>query len=350
MISDLTLNELRLATRNHGMPLEGLAADITPIGMHYLLIHFDIPFVDAAGWRLEIGGRVARPLSLSLEDIQSRPRVTAPVTMECAGTGRAKMDPRPRSQPWLDEAVGTGEWTGTPFAPILQEAGLLDDAVDVMFRGLDRGVQGEIEQWYERALTVDEALRPDILLAYEINGIPLPPQHGYPVRLIVPGWYGMASVKWLQSITVLDEPFWGFQQNVFYRIAEKDEDPGVLLTRILPRALMIPPGIPVKENRDRILSPGRHLIQGRAWSGWGPIVRVEVSTDGGGSWVDAECGPQIGEYAWRRWSFTWDAVAGDHELLARATDAAGNTQPVEPVWNVKGVANNACQRVTVRVR
>lgn len=350
MTSDFTLGELRSATRNHGMPLEGLRYDVTPIGMHYLLVHFDIPHVDVTEWRLRIDGRVSQVQSLSLDDIMSRPRVTIPVTMECAGNGRARLTPRPQSQPWLEEAVGTGEWTGTPLGPVLREAGMADDAVEILFRGLDRGEQGETEQWYERSLTVAEAERPEVLLAYELNGVPLPPQHGFPLRLIVPGWYGMTHVKWLGRITILDEPFWGFQQNVFYRIAQDDDDPGVQVSRMFPRSLVVPPGIPVFETRERLLPPGPVILHGKAWSGWSPIVRVEVSEDGGASWADAAMESPRGDHAWRSWTFPWDAAEGRHELLTRATDGAGNTQPIEPSWNVKGVANNGCQRVVVHVR
>ncbi|MDN3557763.1 sulfite oxidase [Halomonas maura] len=350
MASDFTLEELQSATRNHGMPLEGLAYATTPPGMHYVLTHFDIPRVDPGTWRLEVDGRVARSLCLSLEDLRARPRVTQPVTLECAGNGRARLEPRPHSQPWLDEAVGTGEWTGTPLGPLLQQAGLLDDAKEVLFSGLDRGEQGEIVQWYQRALSAADSLRPEVLLADEMNGAPLPPQHGFPLRLIVPGWYGMAQVKWLHRITVLDEPFWGYQQNVFYRIAQDDDDPGVQLTRIYPRALMVPPGMPVFETRERLLSPGPLTLHGRAWSGWGAIARVDVSTDAGEHWHQSELEPPSAPHAWQAWSWTWEAEEGRHELLCRATDAAGNVQPLWPRWNLKGVANNAVQRLAVRVR
>src|SRR5512132_2188590 len=189
--------ELRLAARNHGMPLEALRWDVTPLGLHYLLIHYDIPAVDAAAWRLEVGGRVERPLSLSLDDLRGRASVTRPVTMECAGNGRARLEPHVVSQPWLLEAVGTGRWKGTPLRPLLEEAGMGDGAVEVLFVGLDRGVEGDEEQAYARSLPVAELLSGDALLAYDVNDVPLPPQHGYPLRLVVPGWYGMTSVKWL---------------------------------------------------------------------------------------------------------------------------------------------------------
>src|SRR6266480_4760432 len=142
----VSLEELQLAARNHGLPLEALRYDVTPVGLHYLLIHYDIPAVDPSAWRLIVDGRVRRPLSLTLDDVVARPRVTAPVTMECAGNGRALLEPRPLSQPWLMEAVGTGEWTGTPLRPLLEDAGIEGDAVDVVFAGLDRGVEGGVEQ------------------------------------------------------------------------------------------------------------------------------------------------------------------------------------------------------------
>ena len=240
---EITLEELQLAARNHGMPLEGLAYDITPIGMHYLLIHFDIPEADASTWTVEVGGRVRSPLRLSMADIRARPAVTMPVTLECAGNGRARLSPRPLSQPWLNEAVGTAEWTGSPLRPVLEEAGIEDDVVEVVFTGHDRGVQGEIEHDYERSLRLEEAIREEVLLAYAINGQPLPPQHGSPLRLIVPGWYGMTSVKWLRSITAVSEPFEGFQMDAC-RLRQHPDDPGTPVTRMQPRSLVIPPGIP----------------------------------------------------------------------------------------------------------
>src|SRR5947207_452151 len=155
----ITLDELRLAARNHAFPLELLREPITPAGLHYLLIHFDIPPVDVATWRLELCGRVERQLELTLEDVRSRPSRTLAVTLECAGNGRALLSPRSHSQPWLTEAVGTAEWTGTPLAPLLEEAGLRDDACEVVFTGLDRGVQGGVEQDYESALPLPDAVR-----------------------------------------------------------------------------------------------------------------------------------------------------------------------------------------------
>ena len=345
----VTYEELALAARNHGMPLEGLRYDLTPIGMHYLLIHFDIPAADADTWEVEIGGLLERPLTLTMADLRSRPAVTIPVTMECAGNGRARLDPRPVSQPWLDEAVGTGSWTGTPLGPILRNAGLDPTAVEIVFRGADHGMQGEVEQDYERSLSIAEAMRDDVLLAYELNGRPLPPQHGFPVRLLVPGWYGMTSVKWLRSITAVAEPFTGYQMWA-YRLRQREEDEGTPVTRIVPRALMIPPGFPEFFTRSRTLDAGPVTLDGRAWSGWGSVVRVEVSVDGGASWTDVQLSEPVGTYAWRHWHHTWDARPGEHELVVRATDDAGNVQPTAQPWNHHGLSNNLVQRIPVVVR
>ena len=165
------------------------------------------------------------------------------MTLECAGNGRALLaGARPVSQPWFFEAVGTAAWRGTPLAQLLEEAGVANGAREVVFTGLDRGVEGGVEQSFERSLSLDEALGGDLLLAYEMNGAPLLPQHGFPLRLVVPGWYGMTHVKWLTRITVVDEPFTGYQQTHAYVMRRGDDDPGEPLTRIYPRALMIPPG------------------------------------------------------------------------------------------------------------
>src|SRR5215211_5095775 len=233
---EFSREEVGLALRNPGMPLEGLRYPITPIGMHYLLIHFDIPFIDPASYELSITGRVRNPLKLTLDDLKARPAVTMPVAMECAGNGRAHLSPRPVSAPWHNEAVGCAEWTGTPLKPILEEAGFLDDAVEVLFTGHDRGVDQDVEQDYERSLSLEEALRDEVILAYEMNGRPLPPQHGSPLRLVVPDWYGMASVKWLKSIAAISEPFEGVQQALLYRYKRSEDDPGTPVTRKAPRA------------------------------------------------------------------------------------------------------------------
>lgn len=347
---DITPTELALAARNHGMPLEALQSDITPLGLHYLLIHYDIPFVDASSWRLEIAGAVERPLTLDMAAVRARPSATMPVTLECAGNGRTLLQPRPLSQPWVHEAVGTAEWTGTPLAGVLAEAGVRDAAVEVVFSGLDRGVEGGKPQHYERSLAVGQAMHDDVLLAYAINGQPLPPQHGFPVRLVVPGWYGMASVKWLSRVTAVTQPFEGYQQARAYRLRQTRDEAGTPVDVIAVRSLMAPPGVAEFPGRRRHVPREGWDLVGRAWSGAGAIERVEVSSDHGQTWNDALVEAAVGRYAWHRWTYDWSPRAtGETELWCRATDAAGNTQPVDPVWNRGGYAVNAVHRVQVVV-
>jgi sulfane dehydrogenase subunit SoxC len=346
----ISLEELQLAARNHGMPLEALREAVTPIGLHYLLIHYDIPQVDVASWRLAVDGRVSSELSLDLAALRSLPSHEVVATMECAGNGRARLAPRPVSQPWLLEAVGTGRWRGALLRDVLAQAGVAPEATEVLFTGLDRGIENEEEQLFQRSLALADALEPDVLLAYELNGVPLPPQHGFPLRLLVPGWYGMTNVKWLARITLLDEPFTGYQQARGYRLREHEDDEGEPLSRIHPRALMAPPGIPDFMSRERTVRAGTVTIEGRAWSGLAPVTAVEVSTDEGATWHEARLDPpELGRWAWRRWSYDWNAEPGRHVLACRARDEAGNEQATEQRWNVGGYANTDVQRVAVTV-
>ncbi len=344
----LTAEELQLAARNRGLPLEALRYDVTPTGLHYLLVHFDIPYLDGSRWRLNLGGAVKRELELSLDDLRARPSATHRVTLECAGNGRARLHPRPISQPWLNEAVSTVEWTGTPLASLVEEAGLESGTVELVFTGADHGVEKGHEHDYARSLTVAEAMRPEVLLAYEMNGRPLEPQHGFPLRLIVPGWYGMTHVKWLTRIEAVQEPFRGYQQTIAYWYKRSADDPGTPVTRIRPRALMVPPGFADFLTRKRTVERGKVEIRGRAWSGLGTIARVEFGVDG--QWSDARLDSPSGPYAWRRWTATWNATAGEHVLGCRASDDAGNVQPSEQPWNYQGMGNNLIQSVDVTVR
>jgi DMSO/TMAO reductase YedYZ molybdopterin-dependent catalytic subunit len=307
----ISADELALAGRNHALLLEAMRYDITPPGLHYVLVHYDVPYIETTSWSLSVGGHVNRPFSLDLDMLRSFEPVTLPVTMECAGNGRAHLEPRPVSQPWLEGAVGTAVWTGARLADVLAEAEPRAGAVDVVLTGADHGVERGVEQDYARGLSMAEATRPDVLLAYEMNGAPLPPQHGFPLRAVVPGWYGMTSVKWLRSITVMDTPYDGFQNAVAYRYKRDFDDTGDPVTRIAVRALMIPPGFPDFGSRGRIVEAGRVVLTGRAWSGRGVVNKVEVSYDGGEAWSDAD---------------------------------------LEPAWNAQGMANNGIQRVPVHVR
>ena len=343
----LTREELQLSARNHSMPLEALRREVTPPGLHYVLTHFDIPDIDGDAWHLRISGAVERALELNMAALRRDPAITVPVTLECAGNGRSLLTPRPMSQPWVQEGVGTAHWTGVPLAYLLGKAGVLQNAVEVVFTGADAGVQGGVPHHYARSLPIREALRADVVLAYKMNGAELPPQHGYPLRLVVPGWYGMASVKWLRSIEVVTSAFSGYQQKVAYRYQESADDAGTPVSRIRVRSLMVPPGVPDFFTRKRILSAGPVLLQGRAWSGQGAVTGVDVGIDG--TWLPAQLEKPVGGFAWRKWTLPWIAEPGEHELSCRAADATGASQPLEQNWNYQGMGNNMVQRVSVTV-
>lgn len=345
----ISLQELRLAARNHGMPHEALAYDVTPVGLHYLLTHYDIPVIDPDAWRLSLTGAVARPLEVSLDELRTRPAVTRRVTLECAGNGRARLTPRAISQPWLDHAVGTGRWTGVALADLLEQAAPTDAAVELVFTGADRGVEGGAAQHYQRSLTLEQARRDGVVLAYALNGAPLPPQHGAPVRLVVPGWYGMASVKWLTSIEAVTEPFDGYQQATAYRWRTSPDDAGTPMRELRVQSMLRPPGVPDFATRRRFLVAGPTTLSGRAWSGHGPVEHVEVSVDGGRRWEAATVEPPPDPHAWQAFSIAWDAPVGRHQLCSRATDAAGHSQPLEPEWNLGGYGGNAVHRLDVEV-
>lgn len=343
--------ELALAARNHALPLEALAYDVTPSGLHYLLSHYDVPYVALDTWRLTIDGLVDEPLILTLDDLRARPNVTRTVTMECAGNGRALMSPRASGQPWLLGAVGNAVWTGTPLRGVLDDAGVQPDAVEVVFTGTDLGMEDGAIEPYGRSLEVGELGTDEILLVWGMNDAPLLPQHGAPLRLLVPGWYGMASVKWLTSITAVDKPFQGHHQVREYRLRQEPEEPGVPLGRMRVRSLMTPPGVPDYPDRRRYLDTGSHLVRGRAWSGEARIETVELSTNSGASWEPASLGEQTDPRCWREWGWSWRVrEPGEYTLICRATDADGRTQPLTDDWNLGGYAANAVQRVEVSVR
>jgi DMSO/TMAO reductase YedYZ molybdopterin-dependent catalytic subunit len=330
-------------------PLHALVEPITPTDHFYQRTNFLIPEIDAAAWSLSIGGDVRNPLTLTLDDIQALPARTVTMTMECAGNGRVRLVPLPPGHPWDLGAVSTGTFTGVPLRDVLQRAGVGDRALEVMFVGADAGeVDPDRTVRFERSLPLERAMDPDVLLAWEMNGEPLRPPHGYPLRLVVPGWYGVASVKWLTEIRLIDTPLDAhFQTERYIYLNEPGLADGTPVTAMRVRALIVQPA------EDEALSAGAATtVRGTAWSGEAPVTRVEVSVDGGSTWLDADLGTATAAspYAAVPWSFAWTpAHAGRHLLLARASDAAGNVQPLEQVWNELGYGNNAVQRLEVNV-
>jgi sulfane dehydrogenase subunit SoxC len=342
-----TAEELALSARNRGMPLEALRHELTPAGLHYLLVHFDIPLIEENTWTLSINGLVNQRLTIGLQEIKRLPARRLRVTMECAGNGRGQLSPRYPSVPWLEEGVSTADWTGVALSKLLELAGLQKTVKDIVFHGADCGFDAGVEHHFARSLDVEQAMRDEIIVAYEMNGTPLPPQHGAPLRLVVPRWYGMASVKWLRAIEAIDHPYDGLQQARSYHFRRSLGERGEPCTLMRVNSLMAPPGIPDFYTRNRVVEAGTIEIVGRAWSGHAPIARVELGVDG--AWQEARLDP-AGAWCWRGWRASWRATPGEYELFCRASDAAGNTQPLEPPWDLSGFGNNGVQRVHVTVR
>jgi DMSO/TMAO reductase YedYZ molybdopterin-dependent catalytic subunit len=291
---------------------------MTPLSAFYVRNNFPIP---APVTRLTVGGAVERPHSLTAEDLHRLPRRRLTATLECAGNGRAFMNPPVPGEQWRLGAVSTAEWQGVPLSAILGKAEIEADAVEVVFSGADG---------FARSLPINDALGDDVLLVDTMNGEPLTPEHGAPCRLLVAGWYGMAAVKWLASVEVSRTPFRGHFQVERYVIGDRP------LRTMQVRALILDPadGATVPQTRQ--------VVRGVAWTGAGHLTLVELSDDGGTQWRGAMLLGTPRPYTWRRWQADWwPAQSGPATLLARATDSSGAKQPLEPVWNALGYGNNA---------
>lgn len=318
---------------------------VMPNAHFYVRNHFQIPMLDSSKWRLVVSGLVERPLELSLRELQNLPSESRVVTLECAGNGRWQLDPPVDGEQWQLGAVSTAEWTGAPLIDILDRAGIKPTAREVVLRGADGGTldgRPEIVR-FERSLTVDQIRESRALLAYAMNGEPLPIQHGYPLRVVVPGWYGVTSVKWLTEIVVSDRPFQGYFQTERYFYEWRGDDQLVKepLTLQRVRAMIVEP------RSGQRLANGDLTIRGVAWSGAAPIARVEVSV-ADGPWQECRLVGDRKRYSWQWWELSVRVgQKGTLSLRARATDLAGHTQPESPEWNRLGYGNNGIQEVSV---
>jgi sulfite oxidase len=332
---------------NAETPLRALDERPTPTHLFFVRCNFDIPALDSATWRLRVEGSVQRPLSLSLADLQALPHHEVAATLECAGNGRLHIRPVPVGTAWDLGAVSTGVFRGVSLATVLDACGAAPDCVEVVAEGADSGaVDGDRTVSFVRSLPLEKALHPDTLLAWELNGEPLPPEHGAPVRVLVPGWYGVASVKWVQRLILVTEPFTGHFQSERYVYREHPGYPAdAPVTEMHVRSLIASPAAGTQVT-------GPCTVRGVAWSGHGPVTGVQVSDDGGMTWHAARLAAPLSDYSAWGWEYDWTPSrgAGDYVLTARATDATGAVQPLESVWNELGYANNMVQRITVSVR
>ncbi|MBV9998949.1 MAG: sulfite oxidase [Verrucomicrobia bacterium] len=318
---------------NLEMRFSSLDGFITPADRFYVRCHFSIPKVEAAAWRLRVEGEVSQSLELSLAELESMPARTVVATLECAGNGRAHLESRHEGTQWESGAIGNAEWQGVPLSEVLSRAGLNAGVAEVILEGADQGypekpVRPGDPIRFARSVPLDKALR-DVLLAFRMNGQPLSRAHGFPVRAIVPGWFGMASVKWLRRVIASAEPFHGYFQTIEYAAWRTRPDGQKTLVPLAEQALKAAVARPVS---GEVIPAGRdYLVHGAAWSGSEPVTRVELSSDGGANWQEARLLGQPCEHAWLLWEFRWrtPAVPGPVTLIARAQDAAGRVQPEE---------------------
>lgn len=328
---------------NAATPLGALRAPVVPNASFYVRCNFPVPSLDASGWALTVDGSVAVSTQYDLADLRGFPLVRSVVTMECAGNGRVLMDPVPAGTPWGLGAVSTAEFGGVRLRDVVAAAQPSSETVELVFTGADGGVvapDGEVS--YAFSLPLSEAASPEPILAWEMNGEPLPEEHGAPLRLVVPGGYGMQSVKWLTRIAAIERPFQGHFVRKYRYFGDPDEPEGAPVSRMKVRSLVLDP------EEGVIVAPRPTTISGIAWSGNAPIAGVEV--DVGEGWMAADVESSSHPHAPRRWSIPWTPDrAGQVEIRARARDESGDRQPAKSRWNANGYANNVVHRVTVAV-
>ena len=323
-----------LEPENLEFPFSSLNSTLTPNEQFFVRSHFPVPKLDLKSWKLQIEGKVERCLEFSYEELTRMPARTVTMVMECAGNSRIFLSPKVGGLQWELGAVGNAEWTGVPLDAVLRQAGVRPGAVEVVLEGADHGEikkepvsHGKIN--YARGLPLAKALSPDVILAYRMNGEPLTPAHGYPLRAVVSGWYGMASVKWLSRILVIDRAFRGYFQTADYTYWERRDG---LPIQLLPvgevevKAEIARPALHEMVPADEV-----YRMHGAAWTGESEVTKVEVSTDGAKTWSAACLLGEPTRYGWRLWEHYWRTPAqpGHYTLMARATDSRGRTQPIE---------------------
>ena len=329
--------------------LENMDGLITPNRYFFVRNNSASLDLDASDWRLSVeGDAVAEPVELTYDEIERLPGRTLVSYLECAGNHRAMFDllqgRETSGTQWMTGAVGNGEWTGTALRDVLTLAGVHANAASVLLVGLD--IESP-EQGFRYVLPIEKAMHPDTLLAYELNGEPLPRDHGFPLRALVPGWVGSANIKWLGNIVVSSEPMWTRNNTTSYVLIGDEYPPegearGRPVTRQVVRSALALPW-PAE------LSAGRHRIHGYAHSPDGPISRVEWSDDWGRTWSEARVRDEQPDYSWARFELSWDAKPGERAIMTRATDAAGNTQPDRVPFNEKGYLFNQLVPHPIRV-
>ena len=333
-------------------PVALLDSWITPVEHFYVRSHLPLPpGLEAATWTLQVEGDINAPLSLTLDDLRKMPSTTITAVLECAGNGRAFFDPPVAGIQWGKGAIGNARWTGVRLSDVLKRAGLKGSGRFVVMNGADRPL-GTMPD-FVRQLPIEKAMHADTVLAYDMNGQPLPAAHGFPLRAIVPGWEGAYAVKWLTNLRVIDRESDSFWVATAYRYPTKRVAPGAAVD---PKDMAPLTGLVVKSLITRPLDgatmgPGKIEVAGFAWAGETEISRVDVSLDHGATWQQARLVGDQAKYSWRRFEFSFEGTRPESYLImSRATDASGRTQPISPPWNPSGYLWNAPDSVRIEVK
>lgn len=316
---------------NLEFPFPTLDNLITPSNQFYIRGHFHIPELDASSWRLIITGDVKQEVSLTYDELRKLPSKKIMATLECAGNGRANLAPKVKGLLWEQGGIGNAEWTGVPLSVLLDKAGIKPGTIEIILEGADKGEvteepksPGEIH--FARSLPLVKARQEEVLIAYQMNGKDLTAAHGFPVRAIIPGWYGMASVKWLTKITATSTPFKGYWQTLEYAYWKRQDGLPTLtaVTEVEVKAEIARPAL-----HEAVPIGKPYRVYGAAWCGESEVTKVEISMDEGKSWQLAKLLENPVPHAWRLWEFNWQVPghAGKQKLVVRATDKKGNTQP-----------------------
>jgi sulfite oxidase len=335
---------------NFESPVNAINSWITPNHLFFIRCHLPYPDLSLETWTLTLNGEVNTSKSISYNELIKMPHISKDVIIECSGNKRGLMEPPASGNQFEMGTIGNAKWTGVPLSFVLELADIKDNVKEIIFSGLDKGFRPDMPQElnFIRSLPNDKNLLNECILALYMNDVPLPFEHGFPLRLIVPGWHGMAHVKWLSHITASSSQFKGPFQTVDYVYINNEDDysNAVPVTENKVNSIISWPG------KGEIIKPGQYIIKGIAWTGGNRTVqKVQVSTDNGTNWSDAQLtSPEHKPYTWTFWEFTWNiSQPGHYSVLARAVDSLGNMQPKHAAWNAKGYSNNSIHKIDVVV-
>lgn len=339
---------------NLEFPFPALKDRITPNNLFFVRTHFPVPKIDAASWQLTIDGEVSTPVKMNYDEIRKLPSKKVMATIECAGNSRAYLVPKAKGLLWEQGGVGNAEWTGVPLFVLLDKAGVKEGTIEIILEGTDQGEVTEEPKspgiiHFARSLPLSKAMQPEVLIAYQMNRKDLSPEHGFPVRAIIPGWYGMASVKWLSKIIATATPYEGYWQTLEYSYWKRKNGLPALtaVTSTQVKAEIARPML-----HEIVPAGTSYRVFGAAWSGDSEVTQVEISTDEGKTWLKANLLDKAIPFAWQMWEYNWlvSNPPGRYKLMAKATDKQGSTQPMQHDPDRRNYMVNLIQPIEIEIQ